>query len=141
MNVFVPCSCLDAGRLESGGIEMEYSAVCHEANRNYCYAIEKGLFVFRIQVKKDDVESITIHYQDKYIPITFMDTRASEPMYLAASDRYHDFYEVKLSFDVICLRYFFEIRDKQGKTAYYGNHEFFDEKITGVKRCLAALRI
>ena len=113
---------------------MEYSAVCHEANRNYCYAIEKGLFLFRIQVKKDDVESITIHYQDKYIPITFMDTRASEPMYLAASDRYHDFYEVKLSFDVICLRYFFEIRDKQGKTAYYGNHEFFDEKITGIEK-------
>lgn len=110
---------------------MEYSAVYHESNKNFCYALDKGLFLFRIQVKKDDVESITLHYKDKYIPLSFMDTRASKPMHYAVSDRYHDFFEVELSFDVICLRYFFEIKDKQGNITFYGNHEFFDEKIEG----------
>lgn len=113
---------------------MEYSAVRHDADKNFCYAIEKGLFLFRIQVKKEDVESIILHYQDKYIPIKFMDTRASKSMYLVASDRYHDFYETKLSFDVVCLRYFFEIKDKQGNITFFGNHDFYDEKITSIDK-------
>lgn len=113
---------------------MEYSAVRHDADKNFCYAIEKGLFHFRIQVKKEDVESIILHYQDKYIPIKFMDTRASKSMYLVASDRYHDFYETKLSFDVVCLRYFFEIKDKQGNITFFGNHDFYDEKITSIDK-------
>lgn len=113
---------------------MEYSAIVHEADKRYCYALEKGTFLFRIQVKRDDIESIILHYQDKYIPISYMDTRASEPMHLAASDQYHDFFEARLSFDVICLRYFFEIRDKQGAVTFLGNHQFFDEKITSIDK-------
>ena len=73
MNVFVQCSCLDVGRQENGGINMEYSAIAHEADKRYCYALEQGTFLFRIQVKREDIECITIHYQDKYIPISFMD--------------------------------------------------------------------
>lgn len=113
---------------------MEYSAIAHEADKRYCYALEQGTFLFRIQVKREDIECITIHYQDKYIPISFMDTRASEPMHLASSDRYHDFFEVKLSFEAICLRYFFEIKDKQGVVTFFGNHEFYDEKITSLAK-------
>lgn len=113
---------------------MEYSAITHEADKRFCYALDKGVFLFRIQVKRDDIESITIHYQDKYLPISFMDTRDSKPMHLAASGRYHDFYEVKLSFDMVCIRYFFEIKDKQGNVSFFGNHEFFDEIITSIDK-------
>lgn len=113
---------------------MEYSAIMHEADKRDCYALEKGRFLFRIQVKRADIESIILHYQDKYIPISYMDTRASQPMYLAASDRYHDFFEAELSLDAICVRYFFEIRDKQGTITFYGNHQFFDEIITSIDK-------
>lgn len=53
---------------------MEYSAIMHEADKRDCYALEKGRFLFRIQVKRADIESIILHYQDKYIPISYMDT-------------------------------------------------------------------
>ena len=37
---------------------MEYSAIFHDMDKRFCYAIEKDLFVIRVQVKKDDMISI-----------------------------------------------------------------------------------
>ena len=46
---------------------MEYSAILHDMDKRFCYAIDKGVFVIRIQVKKDDIKEIILHYVDKYI--------------------------------------------------------------------------
>ena len=35
---------------------MEYSAIFHDMDKRFCYAIDKDLFVIRVQVKKDDME-------------------------------------------------------------------------------------
>ena len=35
---------------------MEYSAIFHDMDKRFCYAIEKDLFVIRVQVKKDDMK-------------------------------------------------------------------------------------
>lgn len=35
---------------------MEYSAIFHDMDKRFCYAIEKDLFVIRVQVKKDDID-------------------------------------------------------------------------------------
>ena len=45
---------------------MEYSAIFHDMDKRFCYAIEKDLFVIRVQVKKDDMKEIILHYEDKY---------------------------------------------------------------------------
>ena len=34
---------------------MEYSAIFHDMDKRFCYAIDKDLFVIRVQVKKDDL--------------------------------------------------------------------------------------
>jgi site-specific DNA-methyltransferase (adenine-specific) len=50
---------------------MEYSAITHYMEKRYCYAIEKGKFVIRIEVKKGDMERVVLHCRDKYIPLQF----------------------------------------------------------------------
>lgn len=55
-------------------------------------------------------------------------------MRVACSDDHIDYYEAELDMDVVCLRYFFEIKDTAGKVTFYGNHNFFDECITDIDR-------
>lgn len=113
---------------------MEYSAITHYMEKRYCYAIEKGKFVVRIETKKDDMEKVVLHYRDKYIPLHMLDTSASKEMTKVATSRFHDYYEVVIDIDCICLRYQFELVDKAGETTYYGNYDFYDEKIDNIDR-------
>lgn len=113
---------------------MEYSAILHDMDKRFCYAIDKGVFVIRIQVKKDDIKEIILHYVDKYISIEFKDTRKTVPMKKIASSQFHDYYEAQVRMDMICLRYFFEFTDMHGEKAYYGNYEFSKECITNIDR-------
>ena len=59
---------------------MEYSAIIHDMDKRFCYAIDKDLFVIRVQVKKDDMKEAILHYEDKYIPMERNDTRMTLPM-------------------------------------------------------------
>lgn len=113
---------------------MEYAAIRHFADRRYCHALEKGRFLIRLETKKGDAVSVILHVRDKYIPISYMDTRREYQMKNMYSDRYLDYYEVVLEIDVICLRYFFEIEDTSGNVIFYGNHDFYDEPITDTDR-------
>ena len=47
---------------------MEYSAIFHDMDKRFSYAVDKDLFVIRVQVKKDDMKEVILHYEDKYIP-------------------------------------------------------------------------
>lgn len=113
---------------------MEYAAIRHFADRRYCYALEKGRFLIRLETKKGDIARVVLHTQDKYLPLKFMDSRQVHVMKLAHSDRYRDYYEVTAAIDVVCLRYFFEIEDQTGAVAYYGNYDFYDQCITDIDR-------
>lgn len=111
---------------------MEYAAIRHVADKNYCYALEKGRFLFRIQVKKGDIRRVTMHYRDKNIPVNFQDTRSKIDMRLIASDFCHDYFETEIKFDVLNLRYYFEIEDMDGKVVYYTNYIFSDVKTENI---------
>ena len=113
---------------------MEYAAIRHFADRRYCYAIGKGHFLIRLEVKKGDVGQVVLHTQNKYLPLRFRDTREEYQMVLACSDNYLDYYEAEVSMDVVCLRYFFEIVDKAGNVVYYGNHGFYQACIRDIGR-------
>ena len=39
---------------------MEYAAVRHFADRRYCYALEKGRFLIRLETKKGDAARLPI---------------------------------------------------------------------------------
>ena len=113
---------------------MEYSAIFHDMDKRFCYAIDKDLFVIRVQVKKDDMKEVILHYEDKYIPMESKDTRMTLPMKKVATSQFHDYYEAQLRMNLICLRYFFEFTDMQGEKVYYGNYEFDKECITNRDR-------
>lgn len=113
---------------------MEYSAIFHDMDKRFCYAIDKDLFVIRVQVKKDDMKEVILHYEDKYIPMERKDTRMTLPMKKVATSQFHDYYEAQLKMHLICLRYFFEFTDMQGEKVYYGNYEFDKECITNRDR-------
>ncbi len=106
---------------------MEFSAIFHDTTKKYVYALEKGHFVIRLKTKKNDLKRVTLHYQDKYIPVDFMDTREQLEMKKVASDNYCDYYEAQLNMDLVCLRYQFELEDSEGQIFYYANHEFYKE--------------
>ena len=113
---------------------MEYSAIFHDMDKRFCYAIDKDLFVIRVQVKKDDMKEVILHYEAKYIPMERKDTRMTLPMKKVATSQFHDYYEAQLQMHLICLRYFFEFTDMQGEKVYYGNYEFDKECITNRDR-------
>lgn len=111
---------------------MEFSAVFHDTTKKYCYALEKGSFIIRLKTKKNDIKRVTLHCQDKYIPISFMDTRNQMDMEKVASDKYCDYYEACVQMDVVCLRYQFELEDMEGQIYYYANHGFYKEPRTHI---------
>ena len=113
---------------------MEYSAIFHDMDKRFCYAIDKDVFVIRVQVKKDDMKEIILHYEDKYIPMERKDTRKVISMKKVATSQFHDYYEAQLQMHLICLRYFFEFIDTHGEKVYYGNYEFNKDCITNRDR-------
>ena len=113
---------------------MEYAAIFHDMDKRFCYAIDKDLFVIRVQVKKDDMKEVILHYEDKYIPMESEDTRKTIQMKKIATSQFHDYYEAQLQMHLICLRYYFEFTDMQGEKVYYGNYEFNKECITNRDR-------
>ena len=113
---------------------MEYSAIFHDMDKRFSYAVDKDLFVIRVQVKKDDMKEVILHYEDKYIPVERKDTRKTVPMKKVAVSQFHDYYEAQIKMHLICLRYFFEFTDTQGEKVYYGNYEFDKECITNRDR-------
>lgn len=43
--------------------------------------------MIRLKTKKNDIKRVTLHYQDKYIPVQLMETRAQVDMEKVASDK------------------------------------------------------
>lgn len=113
---------------------MEFAAIRHFADSNYCYAVEEGRFLIRLETKRGDASAVRLHVQEKYLPVSYRDTRQAYDMTLACSDRYRDYYEAVISMDVVCLRYFFQLEDASGKVTYFGNHGFYDTCITDIER-------
>ena len=44
---------------------MNLAAIHHEATQEYCFCMEPGKFLFRLQTGKNDLYSVTLHTRDK----------------------------------------------------------------------------
>ncbi len=97
---------------------MNYAAISHEATGRDAICLSPGRFLIRIRSAKDDLESVTLHWQNKYIPLKYLDSREEKPMHIYAVDGVSEYREAEIKIDVICLRYWFELRDKEGRTAF-----------------------
>lgn len=113
---------------------MEYSAITHYADKRFCFSTGKGKFLIRLQTKKGDISSVILHFQEKYLPVGYIDTRQHKEMNLAYSDNFLDYFEAEIEIDMVCLRYYFEIKDTEGNVTYYGSHNFYNGPIGDVER-------
>lgn len=113
---------------------MNRGAIAHMPDSRYCYSIAPGRFLFRLQTGRDDLTEVRLHFQDKYIPLWLMDTRDVVVMRRVAQDSCHDYYEVELDIDVVCLRYYFELTDTHGERLYYSNCRFLTEAPDDIDR-------
>ena len=113
---------------------MNHAAIAHTPDSRFCYALAPDRFLFRIQTGRDDLISVRLHSQDKYLPLRILDTRHVTEMKRVAQDACHDYYEAELTFSVVCLRYYFELTDKLGNTVYYANCLFMKDPPGDIER-------
>ena len=113
---------------------MNLGAIAHMPDHRYCFCLRPGHFLFRLQTGRGDLSKVILHYQDKYIPLRFFDTRKDVAMKLVASDHCHDYFEAELEIDVVCLRYYFELVAQDGVTLYYSNCRFLKEAPEDIDR-------
>ena len=111
---------------------MLLAAIAHSSSNSDFFCVSPGSFRVRLRSAKDDLKRVTLHFQDKYIPLKYIDTREEKPMEVYASDGLLDYWEAELEMDVICLRYWFELEDQQGAVRYYSNYRFWDEPLTDI---------
>ena len=104
---------------------MERAAVIHNPDNYFFYSTGKDTFTVKLMAKAGDVSSATLHYCDKYIPVDKLDTRGRVSMHRVAGDGVHDYFEAQIQVDMLCIRYYFELRDCGGGTLYYGNYSFY----------------
>ena len=105
---------------------MEKAAIIHNPDNYFFYSTQKDTFTVKLMVKAGDVSGVILHYRDKYIPLDKLDTRAQVSMHRAASDGVYDYYEAQIKVNMLCIRYYFEIRDTKGAVTYYGNYAFYE---------------
>ncbi len=107
---------------------MEKAAILHDMNQEYCFVDAAGDYVFRIRTKKDDALKVNFYYRDKYLNMGKGGKISHKEMEKVACDGITDYYETKLSLDMICLRYFFELVDEAGEKVYLGQFKFHNKK-------------
>ena len=113
---------------------MNQAALWHEATQRFCFCLEPGRFLFRLQTGADPLRAVYLHSRDKHLPPAVWDTRRKTPMHKAATDGLRDYYEAELSFQVLCLRYYFEIVDENGVSWFYYNDRLAAEPPTDIER-------
>lgn len=113
---------------------MNKAAIWHEATQRYCFCLEPGRFLFRLQTGANRLKAVYLHTRDKYLPLTLRDTRQKTQMEKVSSDGLRDYYEAELCFSVVCLRYYFEIVDEGGESWFYSNDRFTRNPPTDIER-------
>lgn len=107
---------------------MEKAAILHFMDQNYCFVNAKGEYVFRIRTRADDAVQVIFHGRDKYVHMLKSSDKKKAEMQKVATDGIVDYYETTMTLDMICLRYFFELVDKDGQSLYYGNYTFWEKR-------------
>ena len=99
---------------------MELTAIYHRPESEYAYLYKDKTMHIRIRTKKDDIESINLHYGDPFI---FIEDRyeAIKEMHKVTFDALFDYWQVEVTVGYARLQYLFELKDKKGQKILYGD--------------------
>ncbi len=110
---------------------MNKASIFHKMDKEFCYALTKDTFLFKLRSAKNDLKKVRLGYCDKYLnerkipiegDINYIDLKK------VASDELFDYYEGIISIHVIVIRYFFELTDTNNNTLYYYGYKFYKEE-------------
>ena len=97
---------------------MNLSAVLHLPISEYCHGTDETHIAYRLRCARGDLERVTLSYGDtacRVTPIIF----TSVEMELAASDEYHDYWQVVVESEYNRVYYYFTLRGADGDWTYY----------------------
>ena len=80
--------------------ELLLAAIAHSSSNSDFFCVSPGSFRVRLRSAKDDLKRVTLHFQDKYIPLKYIDTREEKPMEVYASDGLLDYWEAELEMEL-----------------------------------------
>ena len=120
---------------------MNYSGILHFADQRDCFFLDDGKLRIRISVGRGDIGSIILHIVDKYVKPEILDTRSAIEMRKLSTDYARDYFCADIDLpqtaagnpDMLCLRYYFEIRDFCGAVIWYGDSRFFPGEPTDIE--------
>lgn len=99
---------------------MEVTAIYHRPESEYAYLYQKNQMHIRIRTKKDDINTVILHYGDSVI---FHEDsyEQSQEMRKIATDALFDYWQLGVSVRFARIQYLFELHDKEGNTVLYGD--------------------
>ena len=86
----------------------------------YAHAVDETHYIFRLRSAQNDLSNCTFYYADRaeMAPeLTFF----KAPMDKVRSDKYYDYYEIRLETGFQRVAYYFELDDGDEKSYYYGD--------------------
>jgi len=101
---------------------MNKCALLHIMDSPYCFPASENEMVLRLRTAKDDVKSVSVVYESKYV---IAEKRKTEEMQKSYTDDSFDYYEAKLLLEDTRLAYVFLVDDGEGK--YYFSEDGISE--------------
>lgn len=109
---------------------MQKEAIFHRSESDYAYPIDKNKLVIKIRTKKNDVDKVTVHFEDMYQRMRRREKKSSKTLEKIAVCSLFDYYETVIdTTGFLSIYYFFEI-GAADETIYYGHYKFFDSIIS-----------
>ena len=101
---------------------MNRAAIYHRPMSEYCHGLDEKRIVYRLRCAKGDLSRVTLSYGDtacRVTPIIF----TTLEMELAASDEYHDYWEICVESEYNRVYYYFTLYGRDGEWTYYYGDE------------------
>lgn len=99
---------------------MNPATIFHRPMSEYAFALDDTHYIFRLRTGKGEAESVRFYYADRAVMTPKLQF-APLPMEKVRTDRYFDWYEIRLETRFERIAYYFELQNGVETLFYYGD--------------------
>lgn len=99
---------------------MNPATIFHRPMSEYAFALDDTHYIFRLRTGKGEAESVRLYYADRAVMTPKLQF-APLPMEKFRTDRYFDWYEIRLETRFERIAYYFELQNGVETLFYYGD--------------------
>lgn len=99
---------------------MNPATIFHRPMSEYAFALDDTHYIFRLRTGKGEAESVRFYYADRAVMTPKLQF-APRPMEKFRTDRYFDWYEIRLETRFERIAYYFELQNGVETLFYYGD--------------------